>query len=95
MLHDYHEMHSAAGGELAPTGKHLKRLFPERVQMWLYRWALDRGHLDTMLDRFVVDPLIRLSHIFSKLDGIALGNVASRLDESTLPLPTGTRAGGE
>ena len=46
MLHDYHKMHSAMGGELSPTGKHLEELFPERVRLWLYRWSLDRGHLD-------------------------------------------------
>jgi NADH-quinone oxidoreductase subunit L len=41
MLHDYHQMHSAAGGELAPTGRHLQEFFPQRFQLWLYRWALD------------------------------------------------------
>ena len=95
MLHDYHKMHSASGGELAPTGKYLKELIPERVQIWLYRWALDRGHLDTILDRFVVDPLIRLPRIFSKLDSIALGPPATRRDESASPLWTGARAGRE
>ena len=30
MLHDYHAMHSAAGGEIAPTGRHLEEMFPER-----------------------------------------------------------------
>jgi NADH-quinone oxidoreductase subunit L len=95
MLHDYHKMHSASGGELAPTGKHLQELFPQRLQIWLYRWALDRGHLDTILDRFVVDPLIRLSRMFSKLDSIALGPAASRRDESSFPLWTGARPGGD
>jgi NADH-quinone oxidoreductase subunit L len=95
MLHDYHRMHSASGGELAPTGKYLKQLIPERVQIWLYRWALDRGHLDTILDRFVVDPLIRLSRMFSKLDSVALGPAATRRDESAFPLWTGARAGRE
>jgi NAD(P)H-quinone oxidoreductase subunit 5 len=72
MLHDYHQMHSAIGGELSPTGTHLEELFPERIQLWLYRWALDRGHLDTILDRFLVHPLIRLSNLFAKLDKIGL-----------------------
>src|SRR5262249_47810697 len=49
MLHDYHRMHSAIGGEVSPTGRHLEAMFPERVQLWLYRWALDRGHLDAIL----------------------------------------------
>lgn len=91
MLHDYHEMHSAAGGQLAPTGKHLEELFPQRVQIWLYRWALDRGHLDTILDRFVVDPLMRLSHVFSKVDSLALGPLATPREESALSLPATAR----
>ncbi len=73
MLHDYHQMHSAIGGEMSPTGQHLENLFPERARVWLYRWALDRGHLDTILDRGVVDPLARLSNFFAKLDGIGSG----------------------
>ncbi len=72
MLHDYHRMHSAVGGELAQTGKHLEETFPEHVQWWLYRWALDRGHLDTILDRGVIHPLMQLSRMFAKLDGLGL-----------------------
>ena len=70
MLHDYHKMHSAAGGELAPTGKHLEDLFPMRLQLWLYRLALDRGHLDTILDRFVIHPLTQVSRALARLDRI-------------------------
>ena len=47
-------------------------MFPKRVQLWLYRWALDRGHLDTILDRFVIHPLMRLSRFFARLDGMGL-----------------------
>ncbi len=72
MLHDYHQMHSAIGEEHTPSGTHLEDLFPERVQLWLYRWALDRGHVDTILDRFVVDPLMRVSTLFGRLDGMGL-----------------------
>jgi len=91
MLHDYHQMHSAAGGELAQTGKHLEEFFPEHFQLWLYRWALDRGHLDTILDRLVVDPLLRLSRIFAKLDGIAFGEITKRHEEPLISLPAGAR----
>jgi NAD(P)H-quinone oxidoreductase subunit 5 len=68
MLHDFHQMHSAAGGELSPTGKHLEETLPKQVQLWLYRWAMDRGHLDTMLERLVVRPLIRLSELLGRSD---------------------------
>ncbi len=54
MLHDYRQMHSAIGSELSPTSKQIEELLPERVQLWLYRWAFDRGHLDTILDRSLI-----------------------------------------
>jgi NADH-quinone oxidoreductase subunit L len=69
MLHDYHKMHSRVGGEFEPTGKHLDTLLSERTRMWLYRWSLDRGHLDTILDRWVIHPLMVVSRLFARLDG--------------------------
>jgi NADH:ubiquinone oxidoreductase subunit 5 (subunit L)/multisubunit Na+/H+ antiporter MnhA subunit len=72
MLHDYHQMHSAMGGELSPTASRLEDLFPKRAQLWLYRWALDRGHLDTILDRWVIHPLMQISKLFARLDGVGL-----------------------
>lgn len=72
MLHDHHQMQSAIGGKITPTGRHLEELFPERVQLWLYRWALDRGHFDTILDRFVIYPLMRLSKLFARLDSMGM-----------------------
>jgi NAD(P)H-quinone oxidoreductase subunit 5 len=70
MLHDYHRMHSAIGGEMSPTGRHLEDLIPEAAQVWLYRWALDRGHLDTILDHWFIHPLLQISRLFARLDGI-------------------------
>ena len=80
MLHDHHQMQSAMGGEFAPTGRHLEEALPERVQLWLYRWALDRGHLDTILDRFVIHPLMRLSRLFARLDRMGMEWPAIRED---------------
>jgi hypothetical protein len=78
MLHDYHQMHSAIGGELSQSWPHLEELFPERVQLWLYRWALDRGHLDTILDRFVIRKLMHLSRALARLDSLGLPESAGR-----------------
>jgi Proton-conducting membrane transporter len=94
MLHDYHQMHSAAGGDLAPTGRHLQEFFPERFQLWLYRWAFDRGHLDTILERFVVDPFMGLSRVFAKLDGFAFGEITKRREEAAISLQASARVRG-
>jgi len=72
MLHDYHQMHSAIGGEVSATGKQMEELLPEGVQLWLYRWAFDRGHLDTILDRWVIDPLLEVSAYLAKHDRAGL-----------------------
>jgi NADH-quinone oxidoreductase subunit L len=69
MLHDYHQMHSAIGHDLSPTGKRYEDLVPEAAQLWLYRWAIDRGHLDTLLDRWIIEPLLRVSRLFARVDG--------------------------
>lgn len=61
MLHDYHRVHAAAGGHLAGSGAHFEMIFPAPIRLWLYRLALDRGHHDTVLDRFVVGMLVRLA----------------------------------
>ena len=94
MLHDYHKMHSAIGGEVAQAGKHLEDLVPEPVHLWLYRWALDRGHLDTILDRFVIHPLMRLSALFARLDGLGLDQPVKQREKIPLSLRTPAGQGG-
>lgn len=93
MLHDYHQMHSAMGGELAPTGSRLEDLFPKRAQLWLYRWALDRGHLDTILDRWVIHPLMQLSELFARLDGMGLDGPVRRPEEVAISMRPARQGG--
>jgi NADH-quinone oxidoreductase subunit L len=95
MLHDYHLMHSRIGGEVSPTGRHLGNLFPEPVQLWLYRWALDRGHLDTILDRVVIHPLFHLSHFFARLDNLGLNQSARRGEAVALATPNPATRGSD
>jgi NADH-quinone oxidoreductase subunit L len=93
MLHDYHKMHSAVGGEVSRTGQHLEAFFPDRMQLWLYRWSLDRGHLDTILDRYAIEPLTRLAALFAKLDTIGRG--VSEIGEEDHGIPLARAAGEE
>jgi NAD(P)H-quinone oxidoreductase subunit 5 len=60
MLHDFHHLHAAAGGHLGKTGTYYEQLLPAGVRSWLYRLAMDRGHLDTVLDRVIIGPVLRL-----------------------------------
>ncbi|MDQ1473180.1 MAG: NADH-quinone oxidoreductase subunit [Bryobacterales bacterium] len=67
-LHEFHGMHAAAGGHLAPTGSHYERLLPAKAQSWLYRLAFDRGHLDTVIDRFFAGALTRFAVRMTSLE---------------------------
>jgi NADH-quinone oxidoreductase subunit L len=66
MLHDFHHVHAAAGGQLARTGEHYELLLPAPARNWLYRLALDRGHLDTVLDRLLVRPALQVAGILHR-----------------------------
>jgi NADH-quinone oxidoreductase subunit L len=95
MLHDYHKMHSAVGGERYPTGNRLEEILPQSVQLWLYRLAFDRGHLDTILDRFVIDPLMRLSDLFAQFDRLGLRKPARSRERVALSAHSPARQGGD
>ncbi|HMF75361.1 MAG TPA: proton-conducting transporter membrane subunit [Bryobacteraceae bacterium] len=78
-LHEFHEIHAAAGGHLVKTGAHFDTLLPARLQLWLYRLALDRGHHDAILDRFVAGPARRFA--------IGMASLEERLTVTRAPRP--------
>jgi NADH:ubiquinone oxidoreductase subunit 5 (subunit L)/multisubunit Na+/H+ antiporter MnhA subunit len=94
MLHDYHKMHSRVGGEVSRTGQRMETLFPERFRLWLYRWSLDRGHLDTILDRWAIEPLTRLSRLFARLDGAGGGGPVAPPEDRVAALQRAAGQGG-
>jgi NAD(P)H-quinone oxidoreductase subunit 5 len=95
MLHDYHQMHSAIGGEVSPAGSTFESLLPENVQLWLYRWAFDRGHLDTILDSWVIHPLLDVSRVFARLDRLGLPPSRRHSSEAAPWVPDPARQGGD
>ena len=87
MLHDYHQMHSAVGGHMAASRTQIEEMLPARVQLWLYRWALDRGHLDTILERWVVAPLLYVSDYLSRPDRTHTLKTTTLPSDQPLPVP--------
>ena len=87
MLHDYHQMHSAVGGHVAASRTQMEEMLPARVQLWLYRWALDRGHLDTILERWVVVPLLHVSDYLSRPDRTRTPQITALPPEQPLSVP--------
>lgn len=55
LLHDYHTLENAIGGHLHAETI-WARVLPAGVRSWLYRFALERGYLDVVLDEYLVRP---------------------------------------
>jgi NAD(P)H-quinone oxidoreductase subunit 5 len=70
LLHDFHRAQNAVGGHLARTGMHLERSIPLRLRRWLYVRALERGDLDSLLDRLVVQPFMSLFQWLDRLESV-------------------------
>lgn len=67
LLHDYHLLENALGEHLPRSAGPFGRLAPGRLRRRLYRFALERGHLDALLGDYVVGPFVRL---FAWFDGL-------------------------
>jgi NAD(P)H-quinone oxidoreductase subunit 5 len=68
VLHDLHGMADGIGDSQTARGR-LERLVPGRVRRHLFLIALERGFLDSILDRVVVEPFTRLARQLTRLDG--------------------------
>lgn len=68
VLHIHHEMVSLYGKDFSPTGWHLERLFPTRIQQWLYIVSLERGFLDLAMEKFVIRPIAWLAQACHRLE---------------------------
>jgi NADH-quinone oxidoreductase subunit L len=68
VLHDLHGIEDAIGDRLSPGGGYLDVVTSDRVRRRLFLIALERGFLDSILDRVVVDPFTRLARQLTRLD---------------------------
>ncbi len=68
VLHDLHGIEGAIGAHASPGGD-LETPVVHRAWRRLFLIALERGFLDTVLERAVVDPFVRLARALSRLDG--------------------------
>jgi NADH-quinone oxidoreductase subunit L len=67
VLHDLHALEDAIRGHAVP--RHGQRgAVPAAVRRQLFLVALERGFLDSMLDRVVVEPFTRLARRLTRLD---------------------------
>jgi NAD(P)H-quinone oxidoreductase subunit 5 len=91
LLHDYHLLESAIGGHL-PRADGPPVPTPGRFRAWLYRVAVERGYLDSLLTAYVAGPFVRL---FQWCDGLErrwtdwLSGSASRESDEVKPYSQG------
>jgi NAD(P)H-quinone oxidoreductase subunit 5 len=68
LLQDYRNFENAIGSRLRPPGLQWLRLAPENLRAWLYRFALERGYMDTLLLAYVALPFVKLFRLFDRVD---------------------------
>jgi NAD(P)H-quinone oxidoreductase subunit 5 len=87
VLHDLHGIEAAIGDRPVSGGGYLEGLIPPRLHRRLVLIAIERGFLDSILDRLVVDPFMRLARRLTRIDGW--------LCDAVLPArPRAARVGG-
>jgi len=67
VLHDLHAVQGAIGERPSRAGV-LERVASDRMRRRLFLIAIERGFLDNILDRVVVDPFMRLARELTRLD---------------------------
>jgi NADH-quinone oxidoreductase subunit L len=59
LLQDYHTLENAIGERLPASGTPWSRMAAGRIHTRLYRLALDRGCLDSILEEYIAVPFVR------------------------------------
>ncbi len=67
LLHDHHQLENAIGSRPHEEGVMWEQKLPPATQRWLYRFALERGYLDSILEKGIARPFVRL---FRGLDAL-------------------------
>jgi hypothetical protein len=68
VLAEFHGIERALGTALPHTGGHLELLVPAKLQPWLYRMALERGYLDSLLRDHLIGGMIRVLRAIDRFE---------------------------
>ena len=56
LLHDYNTIENAIGDHLPRRDSLQRKIISDSVRNWFYRFALERGFLDALMDEYIVRP---------------------------------------
>ncbi|TWT53892.1 NADH-quinone oxidoreductase subunit L [Rubripirellula amarantea] len=65
LLHDYHSLENAIGGQLSHSPTVWSRWLPIEVRLWIYRISIERGFMDAVLNDYIAHPFVL---VFRKCD---------------------------
>ena len=68
LLHDHHQLEDAIGVRPREEKAQWEQRLAPSTQRWLYRFALERGYLDSLLERGVARPFLSLFLAFDALE---------------------------
>jgi NADH-quinone oxidoreductase subunit L len=68
LLHDYHTLENQIGTHLPQNTSLLARALPPAVFARLYRYAMERGSLDTVLNDYIAVPFLRFFQWCNQLE---------------------------
>jgi NADH-quinone oxidoreductase subunit L len=77
VLHDLHGMENAIGERPFQARGYLDMLAPKGLRRVLYLVALERGFLDSIIDRVVVEPFVGFANLLTRLDRWLCGDIVS------------------
>jgi len=68
LLQDYRQLENAMGSRLPSVVHSWERNLPQGLRIWLYRFALERGYLDSWLEDYLVRPFLAMLQSFDWLE---------------------------
>jgi NAD(P)H-quinone oxidoreductase subunit 5 len=67
LLQDYHRLENAIGSRLSSQPSRVSRWLPEELQLRIYRLAIERGYLDSIINEYILQPF---TSVFRCLDAL-------------------------
>tara|TARA_R110002111_G_scaffold2705_4_gene17977 strand:+ start:81372 stop:82763 length:1392 start_codon:yes stop_codon:yes gene_type:complete len=68
LLHDYHTLENAIGSHLSQKLSIWVRFMPKRYRIRLYRFELERGYLDALINLLILGPFLALFRLCDRLE---------------------------